>query len=205
MPEMIHPKKEKTFVIIKPDGVQRSLVGEILKRIERVGLKLIGMKMIVATEEQLWKHYNKDDAWYLKKGTIIVENRKKFGMPIEKEAIEYGKDIIRSIMKFMTAGPIVAMVIEGNSSVSVVKKLVGATDPASSDVGTIRGDFTIDSYELSDFDGSRAIRNLLHCTDGDQSEAQREIDIWFKPVELVNYRLVQEEILYDVNLDGILE
>ena len=87
---------------------------------------------------------------------------------------------------------------------AVVKKLVGGTEPATSDVGTIRGDFTIDTYTICDVDG-RAVRNLIHCTDGDQVEAQREIDIWFTPSEITSYRLVQDEILYDVNLDGILE
>jgi nucleoside-diphosphate kinase len=200
-----HPKKDKTLVLIKPDGVQRSLIGEVISRFERVGLKLVAMKFIVATEEQCLTHYGKDDAWFLKKGTGIYENRKKLGMPIDKEPIEYGRDIIRAIVKYMTAGPIVAMIWEGNMSVQIVKKLTGATDPVNSDVGTIRGDYTLDSYFICDVDGSRGMRNILHCTDGDQAEAQKEIDIWFKPEEIINYRLVQEEILYDVNLDGILE
>ncbi len=191
--------------MIKPDGVQRSLIGEIITRFERVGLKLIAMKFVVPTEEQCWTHYHKEDEWFLKKGTNIVENRKKLGLPIEKEAIEYGKDIIRAVLSFMTAGPVVAMVWEGNQAVPVVKKLVGGTEPTTSDVGTIRGDYTLDSYFLCDTDGSRGMRNLIHCTDGDQAEANREIGIWFTPEELINYRLVQEEILYDVNLDGILE
>ena len=200
-----HPKKDRTLVFIKPDGVQRSLIGEIITRFERVGLKLVAMKFIVPTEEQCWTHYNKEDEWFLKKGTTIVSNRKTIGLPIEKEAIEYGKDIIGAVVKYMTAGPIVAMVWEGNQSVSVVKKLVGGTEPTTSDVGTIRGDYTIDSYFLCDLDSGRGIRNLMHCTDGNQDEAKREIDIWFKPEEIISYRLVQEEILYDVNLDGILE
>ncbi len=201
----MHPKKEKTFVIIKPDGVQRTLIGEIIKRIERTGLKLVALKFAVPTEEQCWTHYKKDDEWFLKKGTNILENKKKLGLPVNKEAIEYGKDIIRAITKFMTAGPAVYMVWEGNQAVGVVKKIVGGTEPTTSDVGTIRGDFTIDSYYLCDVDDSRGMRNLVHCTDGDQAEAEREINIWFKPEELINYRLIQEEILYDVNLDGILE
>ncbi len=201
----MHPKKERTFVIIKPDGVQRTLIGEIIKRFERTGLKLIAMKLVVPTEEQCATHYYKDDEWFLKKGTNILENKKKLGLPIEKEAIEYGRDIIRAITKFMTVGPVVLMVWEGNQAVGVIKKLVGGTEPTTSDVGTIRGDFTIDSYYLCDVDGSRGMRNLIHCTDGDQKEAEREINIWFKPEEIINYRLVQDEILYDVNLDGILE
>ena len=200
-----HPKKDRTLVLIKPDGVQRSLIGEIITRFERVGLKLVAMKFVSATEDQCWTHYHKEDEWFLRKGTGIVENRKKLGMLIEKEAIEYGRDIIGAVVKYMVAGPIVAMVWEGNSSVNVVKKLVGGTEPTTSDVGTIRGDYTLDSYYLCDTDGSRGMRNLMHCSDGDQAEAKRETDIWFTPEETISYRLVQDEILYDVNLDGILE
>jgi nucleoside-diphosphate kinase len=199
----MHPKKERTFVIVKPDGVQRSLVGEIIKRYERTGLKLIGMKFWLADEATFWKHYNKDDAWFLKKGTKIVEDKKAAGLPVDKEPIEYGKDIIRQLVKFMTAGPVLMMVWEGNQAVSVVTKITGTTEPSSSDVGTIRGDFTVDSYGISAVD-DRAVRNLIHCSDA-PSEAEREIALWFKPEELLSYRLMSEEILYDVNLDGILE
>lgn len=198
-----HPKKERTLVILKPDAVQRSLMGEIIGRIERVGLKFVAFKFLVPTEEQCWTHYNKDEEWFLKKGARIVEDRQNQGLPIEKEAIEYGKDIILANVKFFTAGPVLAMVIEGNRAVAVVKKLVGGTEPTTSDVGTIRGDFTLDSYELSSIDG-RAVRNLIHCSDSPE-EAEREIPIWFDEKEMVNYRLVQEQVLYDVNLDGILE
>jgi len=196
-------KKERTFVIVKPDGVQRSLIGEVIKRIERTGLKLVALKMAIPTEDQCWTHYNKDDVWFENKGVKILENRQKAGMPIEKSAIEYGKDIIKALVKFMTCGPVVMMIWEGNESVGIVKKLVGSTEPATSDVGTIRGDLTLDSYDLAGAD-DRAVRNLVHCTDN-PAESQREIDIWFKKEEIINYRLLAEEILYDVNLDGILE
>ncbi len=196
-------KKERTFVIVKPDGVQRSLIGDIIKRIERTGLKLVALKMAIPTEDQCWTHYNKDDVWFENKGAKILENRQKAGMPIEKSVIEYGKDIIKALVKFMTCGPVVMMIWEGNEAVGVVKKLVGSTEPATSDVGTIRGDLTLDSYDLAGAD-DRAVRNLVHCTDN-PAESQREIDIWFKKEEIVNYRLLAEEILYDVNLDGILE
>ena len=95
------------------------------------------------------------------------------------------------------------MVWSGNQAVAIVKKLVGGTEPLTSDVGTIRGDWTLDSYDLSSIDG-RAVRNLIHCSDK-PAEAEREIGLWFKPEELINYRLINQEILYDVNLDGILE
>ena len=198
-----HPKKERTFVVIKPDGVQRSLIGEIIKRFERTGLKLTAMKLFVADEKRLWMHYNKDDAWYELKGGATIKNRQAAGMPVEKTAIEYGKDIVRALVKFMSCGPVVAMIWEGNEAVGIVKKIVGATEPLTSDVGTIRGDLTVDSYNLSNIDG-RAVRNLVHCSDKPE-EAGREINIWFKNEEIVNYNHVQDEILYDVNLDGILE
>lgn len=198
-----HPKKERTLVILKPDAIQRSLVGTVLSRIENTGLKFVAMKFLLPEADQCWKHYNKDEAWFMKKGTRIVEDRKAQNLPIEKEALDYGKDIIQSNVDFFTSGPVLAFVVEGNQSVAIVKKLVGGTEPTTSDVGTIRGDFTVDSYALSSID-NRAVRNLVHCSDS-PDEAEREIPIWFNEKDILNYRLVQEQILYDVNLDGILE
>lgn len=200
---MNHPKKERTFVILKPDAVQRGLIGETIRRFENVGLKLVALKMIMATEDQCWTHYNKDEAWFLKKGANIIKNREDLGLPVEKEALEYGKDIIRALVKFMTAGPIIPMIFEGNQAMGIVKKIVGGTEPLTSEVGTIRGDYTLDSYELSSYD-DRAVRNLIHCSD-QVEEAEREIKIWFNESEILNYRLISEGILYDVNLDGIME
>ena len=203
----MHPKKEKTFVILKPDTVQRGLVGEVIKRFERIGLKIVAMKMIQADEETIFKHYNKDDAWYERKGRGIVENRKKLGKPVEKEAIEYGKDIIRTMVHYMCASPVVVMVVEGNSAQAVVKRLVGGTEPTTADTGTIRGDFALDSYFLCDTDESRGLRNLIHCTDpADGEDAyNNEVSVWFDEKEILNYRLVSEAMLYDVNLDGLTE
>lgn len=200
---MQHPKKERTFVILKPDAIQRGLIGEIINRFEKSGLKLIALKMIMATEDQCWQHYNKDEEWFLKKGANIIKNRQDLNLPVEKEAIEYGKDIVRALVKFMTVSPIIPMIFEGNQAVGIVKKIVGGTEPLTSAVGTIRGDYTLDSYELSSFD-NRAVRNLVHCSD-QPLEAEREISLWFKNNEIINYRLIAEEILYDVNLDGLSE
>jgi len=200
---MTHPKKERSFVIIKPDGIQRSLVGEIITRFERAGLKIAGMKFGILDSEKVWKHYSKDDAWFESKGANIVKNLTDAGRPVEKEAIEYGKDIIRALEKFMTASPVVSLVLEGNQAVAVVKKLVGGTEPATSDVGTIRGDYTLDSYAVATVD-DRAVRNLIHCSD-QVEEAEREITLWFDEKDLISYRHLNEGILYDVNLDGILE
>ncbi len=203
---MTHPIKERTFVIIKPDGVQRSIVGDIIKRLEGTGLKITAMKMLIPTREQTLAHYNKDDVWFEAKGKGIIENMEKAGEKIEKSAIEYGKDIIEGNVAFMTCCPVVAMVLEGNKAIGIVKKMVGGTEPLTSDVGTIRGDMTIDSYELANIDG-RAVRNLIHCTDPEdgQEEAEREIKVWLEEEEIKSYKHVNEKMLYDVNLDGILE
>ncbi len=196
-------KTERTLVIIKPDGVQRGLMGEIIRRIEQTGLKFVAFKFLVPTEEQCWTHYNKADAWFEEKGARIMKNKQELGLPVEKTAREYGQDIIRNNVKFFTSGPLLAMVVEGNKSVGVVKKLVGTTEPLTSDVGTIRGDLTIDSYDLAELDG-RPVRNLVHCTD-DPKESDREISIWFKPEEMINYYLIGEKILYDIQLEGLLK
>jgi nucleoside-diphosphate kinase len=197
------PHQERTLVILKPDSVQRSLVGEIVARFERTGLKCTAMKMFMADEPRLLQHYNKDDEWFLKKGTRTVEDLQAQGRPIEKEAIEYGKDIIRTIVKYMEAAPVVAMIWEGNEAVAVVSKLVGSTEPKTSDVGTIRGDYTVDSYSHSSYE-NRSVRNLVHQSES-PVEAEREIKIWFKEDEIMNYTTAQERIMYDVNFDGTKE
>lgn len=196
-------RKEKSLIILKPDAVQRGLIGDLITRIEKTGLKLVALKFVVATEDQLWKHYNKDEAWFLKKGAAIIEQRKEVGLAIEKEALEYGKDIIKALVTFMSCGPVVPMVFEGNQAAGIVKKIVGSTEPLKSEAGTIRGDYTLDSYALAGLD-DRAVRNLIHCSDPAE-EADREIPLWFSPEEVISYRLIAEQILYDVNLDSIKE
>lgn len=178
-------------------------MGEVISRFERTGLKCTAMKMFIADEARLFKHYNKDEAWFLKKGTGIVENLTAAGKPVEKEAIEYGKDIIRANAVYMNAAPVVAMVWEGNQAVAVIKKIVGSTEPATSDVGTIRGDYTIDSYAHSAYE-DRAVRNLIHCSDAPE-EAEREIALWLGEDEVMDYVTAQERIMYDVNFDGSKE
>lgn len=195
--------KERTLVIVKPDGVQRGLIGEIVRRFERTGLKFVGFKFLVPTPEQCLVHYNKDDAWFLRKGERFIEDLKAEDLPVEKDALSYGKSIIDTVIKFMTAGPVLSMVIEGNQSVAIVTKITGTTEPATSDVGTIRGDLTVDSYSHSAVQ-NRSVRNLIHCSESPE-DAEREIKVWFDPEELINYRTTHERILYDVDLDGIFE
>lgn len=201
---MSHPKKERTLVIIKPDGVQRTLIGEIIKRYERSGLKLVAMKMVVATEDYIEEHYTLDPEWRRITGEkTIASYLKKGDTPWTTDPLEVTKVLLTTLKKYMASGPVIVMVWEGAHAVEIVRKITGGTEPRTSDVGTIRGDFVLDSYIMSDGD-KRAVRNLVHAS-GSPKEAQMEIKHWFKDDELVNYRLVQDEILYDVNLDGILE
>jgi len=201
---MTERKKERSLVLVKPDGVQRALVGEIIKRYERSGLKLVAMKFLVPTEEMAEKHYLIEDGWLRAVGTKTKESYEKKGekYPFD-DVVEGGKWVLGKLKKFLSSGPVVAMVWQGNEATGIIRKITGGTEPLSSDVGTIRGDFTVDSYPLADMD-SRAVRNLVHAS-GNSEEAEKEIKIWFDENEIVKYRLVQEQILYDVNLDGILE
>lgn len=197
-------RTEKTFVIIKPDGVQRSLIGEIIGRFERIGLKLVGMKMIVPTEDMVRKHYTLDPEWMRKTGEKTIANYIKKGLkPPTEDPIESSKIVLKNLTKYMSSGPVLAMIWQGAHAVGVTRKLVGGTEPLTSDVGTIRGDYVLDSYQMSDTDG-RSVRNLIHAS-GTVEEAKNEINLWFKDDEVIHYRLVQEAILYDVNLDSILE
>lgn len=201
-----HPKNERTMVIIKPDGPQRSLIGEIIKRYERSGLKLIAMKMLIPTEEMAIKHYYEvgGDAWLEEVGRKARENYEKKGLQSPfKTNMENGQAIMKSNAKYLSSGPVVAMIWQGNQAAALVRKITGGTEPLSSDVGTIRGDFTLDTYQMADFD-NRSIRNLIHAS-GNTEEAEKEIPIWFKEEEVLNYKHIQESILYDINLDGILE
>lgn len=197
-------QRERTLVLIKPDGVQRSLIGEIIRRYERTGLKLVGLKFIIPTAEMIKTHYLLNEGWLESVGKKSKEAYLKKGLqPPFDDPIKCGEAVLERLVKYLTSGPVVVMVWQGNEAVGVIHKITGGTEPLTSDVGTIRGDFTIDSYQLGDTD-DRAVRNLIHCS-GSVQEAEKEIKIWFREGEILKYRLIQESILYDVNLDGILE
>lgn len=201
---MPHFKDERTLVVIKPDGIQRTLIGEIIGRYERLGLKLLGVKMLVPTADFIEKHYTLDPSWREVTGKKTIDGYRKRGLtPPSEDPFQITAKILDGLKRYLAAGPVIAMVWQGAHAVELVRKITGATEPRSSDIGTIRGDYVMDSYQMSDIDG-RAVRNLVHAS-GSPEEAKHEIDHWFKPEELYNYRLIQEEILYDVNLDGILE
>ncbi len=169
--------KERTLVLLKPDAVQRSLAGEIIGRFEKVGLKIVAMKLVLPTKDQAYAHYK------------INPNLPQV--------------ILDHLANFLSASPVVAIVLEGNKAIPVVRKMVGSTEPLQSAPGTIRGDYTLDSYDLADKDG-RAVRNLVHASSS-LDDAEKETPIWFKDNELVDYKSIREQIIYDVNLDHILE
>jgi nucleoside-diphosphate kinase len=198
-----HPKHERTLVIIKPDGIQRSLVGEIIGRYERIGLKLIAAKMMVPTAELVEKHYTLDPEWRVKTGLKTIKGYTDKGLkPPHTDPVVITGIILKNLVKYMTKGPVIVMVWQGAHAVEIVRKLTGGTEPRTSDVGTIRGDFVLDSYSMSDADG-RAIRNLVHAS-GSVKEAEDEIAHWFKSGEVIDYKLVQEAITYAPELEGIL-
>ena len=191
------------MVIIKPDGIQRSLIGEIVQRYERSGLKLIGIKMMVPSIELIEKHYLIDPEWRVKTGMKTIESYKKKGkVPPSEDPLKITEVILNNLKRYMTKGPVIAMVWQGMHAVGIVRKLTGGTEPLTSDVGSIRGDFTIDSYEVSDGE-NRAVRNLIHAS-GSTDEANKEISLWFGPSELIDYRLINEAMLYGTELEGIL-
>jgi nucleoside-diphosphate kinase len=199
-----HPKYEQTLVIIKPDGIQRSLMGEIIGRYERVGLKLVAMKMMVPTSDLIEKHYTLDPEWRRITGEKTIKGYHDKGLvPPSENPLDITKKILANNCKYMTSGPVIVMIWEGAHAVAIVRKITGGTEPLMSDVGTIRGDFVLDSYKMTDEDG-RAVRNLVHAS-GSVKEANDEIKHWFNNNEIIKYNHVQEKILYDVNLDGILE
>lgn len=199
---MAEPKqKERTLVVVKPDGVQRSLVGEIIRRFERVGLKIVGMKFVYPSEEMATKHYYDvgGDEWLEEVGRKARAAYEKKGLQSPYETNhENGEAVLKSNAKYLSSGPVAVMVLEGSQAVELTRKLAGATEPLTADVGTIRADFTLDSYSLADTD-SRSVRNLLHAS-GSAEEAEQEIKIWFNEEELVDYTHLNEKILYDKDL-----
>ncbi len=200
-----HHKYEQTLAVIKPDGIQRSLIGEMISRFERVGLKLVALKMFTPSKTFIEQHYTIDPAWHEITGGKALDQIRKRGEDPEQILTPraVASRILERLQHYMSSGPVIAMVWQGAHAVKLIRKLIGGTEPLSSDVGTIRGDYVLDSYELTERD-DRAIRNLIHAS-GSVEEADNEIKLWFKNEEILSYKLAQEVILYDVNLDGLKE
>ncbi|MCH7567885.1 MAG: nucleoside-diphosphate kinase [Nanoarchaeota archaeon] len=180
--------QEKTLILIKHDGVVRSLIGKILTRIENIGLKVIGMKMVWANEDLARNHYTLDEEWARKSFETTKKTHEREGKPFpHKNHMEFGSLIQSWNINFLREGPIIAIVAEGPHAIEIVRKIVGTTEPRQSPPGTIRGDFAMtESYELSD-KNKRVLRNLIHASDSPKT-AEREISLWFKPEELHDYQ-----------------
>lgn len=180
---------ERTLIILKPDAVKRRLVGEIIARFERAGLKIVAMKMVKATPEQVEDFYPSSEEWYRSAGSKLLKSYQELGIdPRERlgtdDPVELGKIIKRRLVDYITSGPIVLIVLEGNRAVEVARKLVGPTAPHSAPPGTIRGDYSVDSPDLAAEEG-RVVHNLVHASDSPQ-EAAREISHWLGPEELLD-------------------
>jgi len=186
---------ERTLAVIKPDGVQRGLMGEILGRFERAGLKVVGMKLAWVDEALVGKHYTDDEDYLKSVGQKALDGAAERGQKMTETALEIGQRVRETNMRYLATGPVLAMVLEGNTAVETVRNMIGGTNPLSADVGSIRGDLTIDDFSQADADG-RSVRNLMHAS-GDTAEAEREIALWFTDDELHDYRTVMDAVLHD--------
>ncbi len=189
---------EKTFVMVKPDGVTRGLIGEIIQRIEQRGLKVVALKMFQPSREQMDNHYPKDEKWVNRLGEKTKATYEKYNLDMQADygttdTMEMGKRVREWVLDFMTAAPVVIMVVEGLHAVDMVRKLVGPTVPALAEIGTIRGDYSVDSQVLANME-KRALANLVHASENIE-ESDHEIGYWFKPEEIVSYRRGELDVL----------
>lgn len=192
---------ERVLVLIKADGVKRRLVGEVIARFERSGLKIVGLKCVKPTADAMRKNYPDTDEWYRKVGGRSIATFKEASMDPKQifasdDPIAIGKTVKSWIVRFMTSGKIVAMVLEGNRAVDHVRRLVGETDPLKAAAGTIRGDFSIDNVMLGNLT-HRLVVNVVHAS-GSVEEARNEIDNWFKQDELFGYEMEGDDMFYKV-------
>lgn len=162
---------ERTLVLVKPDGVKRSLIGEIIKRFEQRGLKIIGMKMVHVDEEFAKKHYTED----------LAKRR--------------GEKIRELNINFIKESPVVAIVLEGINAIENVRKIVGDTEPRSALPGTIRGDFCHISYDYANKGEGKVIKNIVHAS-ANKEDAEYEVKLWFQDDELYSYRFCSEEYVF---------
>lgn len=183
---------ERTLIVLKPDAVQRGLVGEILSRFEKIGLKVVAMKMMVPSEELVNTHYSDDLIPIV--GGKTQQDWDAYGVDYTESKEEIGGMIVQATRDFMRSGPVVAAVLEGGHAVEVVRKLVGSTGPKDSAPGTIRGDYAHLSLGRASIQ-KRGAANLIHAS-GNVEEATQEIKWWFKPEEIFEYTLVHEHLTH---------
>lgn len=194
-----HPKEEKTCILIKPDGVKRGLIGEIICRIEQRGLKVIALSMIWATKEKIDHHYPKDEKWITRLGEKTMHTYEKYNIDPVKELgtadlLEIGKMVRGWLINYMAGGPIVKMIVQGVHAVDMIRKLAGNTCPNLAEMGTIRGDYSVDSPAAANSE-KRAIHNLVHASETPE-EAEHEIDFWFTKNEIHAYKRSEEDTMF---------
>lgn len=187
----MNPKEEKTFVLIKPDGVRKGLVGEILKRFEQRDLKIIALEMIQPTKAEMDKHYPTDEKWLRRIGDKTTATYEKYGHDIKADfgttdTLKIGKEVRRWLIDFMISAPMVKMVVQGVHAVDMVRKIVGPTMPYLAEMGTIRGDYSVDSA-ISANKERRAVFNLVHASETPE-EAKHEIAHWFGKKTIFKYK-----------------
>jgi nucleoside-diphosphate kinase len=194
-------RKERTVVLVKPDGVMRGLSGEIITRIEKMGLKIVAMKMIWIDKDLAAKHYPKSRTELMEAiGQKTLETYAKYGKDPkeefgEKSALEIGQMVNDWNMDFITSGPVVAMLIEGLHAVENVRGLIGHTLPVNATPGTIRGDYSVDSPALAN-EKKRAVKNLMHAS-GNAEEAKYEEQLWFRQEEIYDYKRTDEDVMFE--------
>lgn len=192
-------RNEYTLVLLKPDAVKRQIVGELLTRFERKGLKLIAAKLILPTEDLAGQHYTDSEEWLKDSGERTYNSYVEKDIEPPMSARDLALNTRRKLMHGLTAGPVLAIVLQGAHVIEIVRKMRGSTSPQAADVGTIGFDYSVDSYELADA-GDWPIRNVIHASDSVES-ADREIAIWFKPEEVLDYTSGIEQILYSKEWD----
>lgn len=187
---------EQTVVLVKPDGVKRGLVGEVTRRFERMGLKIVALKMVKPTENLLLKHYRSDDPATLKRwGEKTLKTYTQYGRNAKRDLgtddpVELGKMVNKWLFDYVTSGPVVAMLLEGKHAVENVMMAAGPTMPVQSPAGTIRGDFSLDSAAYAN-DEKRGVMNIVHVSTSVE-EANFEKTLWFTPEEIFEYKRVEE-------------
>ncbi len=186
-----NPKDEKTFVMVKPDGVKKGLVGEIIKRFEQRDLKIVALDMFQPTTEQIDNHYPKSEEWITRLGSKTLQTYEKYGYdPMEDfgttDADKIGPHVRGWVLDYMTSAPLVKMVVQGIHAVDMVRKICGPTMPYQADMGTIRGDFSNDSPALANAE-KRAVANLIHASETPE-EAEHEIEYWFGKAPIHEYK-----------------
>jgi len=182
--------QEYTVVLIKPDGVRKGIMGEILSRFERVGLKIAAAKMVWVDKSFVGKHYSDDNNYHKTVGIKTLENYKKYGLDAHenlgtRDPIKIGKMVRLWNMEFLSSGPVFAILLSGPDAVTIGRKLVGHTFPAEAAPGTIRGDYSYESAYLSNSQ-KRTTQNLIHAS-GNKVEAEFERKLWFKEEEIYSY------------------